>query len=111
MPTSEREKHASEPLVRVHRVQVTSKDRWLTDPVEGLVKRREQIMRPADDHRIVHDGETYEAEDGTFEVPESVAQHLLRQPGWHEGDSPFAPDDDGLGAEEANTPRRRRARH
>jgi hypothetical protein len=59
-----------------------------------MVLRREIQMKPADTGAIKHGEDTYEVQsDGTFDVPEHVAAHFLRMPGWHEGSNPFAEEE------------------
>lgn len=78
---------------QIHHVQTGYRDRWVLDADEGAVKRREMVMRHSDVHRIAHEGKTYDVhDDGTFHVPDAVAAHMLRMPGWHEGESPFYDD-------------------
>lgn len=81
-------------MTQVHKVVETTVNRFEVDADHGVVQRVARLMKPAGDDRIKHGDETFEVQpDGTFELPEHVAAHFLRQPGWHEGPSPFAPDE------------------
>ena len=89
--------------MQVYHVHTTYEDRWLLDPDKGAVKRREALMKPSGTSSIAvpkgqfescPNGQTFTAQsDGTFELPDDVAAHFLRMPGWVEGSSPFPPDD------------------
>ena len=97
--------------MQIHHVETSYEDRWVLDEQRGAVKRREQIMKRSSAERIVHNGETYEVEaDGTFLVPDDVAAFMCRQPGWHEGPSPFSPDEPTPTADAFTPPRVTRAR-
>ena len=90
-------------MTQIHHVLVTHEDRWVVDPALGPVKRREQVTRASTVERLVHNGKTYEVQpDGTFDVPDDLAQFQTSRPGWFYGPSPFAP--------EVSVPKRRRSK-
>jgi hypothetical protein len=78
-------------MTQIYHVIQSTSDRYVLDPDRGMVQRRELVMKASDVAAIKHGEDTYEvASDGTFDVPEHVAAHFLRQPGWHQGPNPFA---------------------
>ena len=78
-------------MTQIYHVIQSTSDRHVLDPERGMVLRREIEMKPADTAAIKHGEDTYQvANDKTFDVPEHVAAHFLRQPGWHQGPNPFA---------------------
>ncbi len=78
-------------MTQIYHVIQSTHDRHVLDPERGMVLRREIAMKPADTGAIKHGDDIYEVQaDRTFDVPEHVAAHFLRQPGWHEGENPFA---------------------
>jgi hypothetical protein len=82
------------PMRTIHHVETSYKDRWVADPDLGMVKRHEMILGRSTTGAIAHKGKTYNVtDDGTFEVPEDLAAFLLNQKGWHEGATPFPPDE------------------
>lgn len=96
-------------MKQIHHVAVSHQDRYVLDPALGAVKRREEVLAPSSVDRVVHEGDTFEAENGSFNVPDELASFLLAQPGWHEGPSPFE-DDDEAEAKPAAKPRARSSR-
>jgi len=78
---------------RIHHVINSVKEEWDFDAHEGARLVRREAAQPSGADRIIHSGATYEARNGTFEVPDDVAAFMLRMPGWHEGESPFAEKD------------------
>ncbi len=84
--------HRRDDVAQIHHTRVGYEDRWVLDPAMGAVKRREEILQPSGVERIVHGDETYEIQDDlSFQVSDAAAAHLVSQPGWHYGPSPFAP--------------------
>ncbi len=78
---------------QIHHVGVTHVERYVLDPQNGPVKRREEVLSPSSTVRINWKNDDYDiGDDLTFLVPDECAEHFLRQPGWHEGLSPFAPE-------------------
>ena len=95
---------ATEPIVQIHNVEVSYKDRMVLDPEQGLLRKREELLKRASTERIVHGGEVYEVQaDGSFEVPQSVATFMTRMPGWYLGPNPFTAE-----AEDSAAPKVRR---
>jgi hypothetical protein len=91
----------------IHHVVTRYKDRWVADPELGMVKRHEQIMDRSGVDMLVHQGVTYEIQpDGTFLLPDDVAQFFLNQPNWFEGANPFGPEEPTPMPEEFRAPRR-----
>lgn len=82
-------------MKQIYHVVEKPRDRWVTDPEQGLVLRHEMVMQSSDVEliEIVHaDGrrQVYERHpDGTFMVDDEVGRDQLRKPGWHEGANPF----------------------
>ena len=87
--------------MQIHCVVESTTEEWVVDPLRGPIKEKRRALQPASTERIVTppggfkscpDGETFEVgPDGTFSLPDDVAEHFLRMPGWHEGASPFPP--------------------
>lgn len=76
--------------MKIHKLVKRSIERFEVDPIEGGRFVRRDVIKPADDHAIAHDGKTYIIdEDGTFEVPHEVGAWFLKRDGWYEGPSPF----------------------
>ena len=75
--------------VEIHEVAVFEENIHALDPIRGMVLRKEQVIKQGSTHRLVHDGETYDAVDGTFTVPAEFAEMLLNTPGWYPGPNPF----------------------
>lgn len=88
---------------QIHHVIATDEVRYVPDPSDavdhaihdrrlrrGFRAEHHRVLAPSGVSKIAHEGETYKiAPDGTFTVPEHVAEHMLRMPGWNEGPSPF----------------------
>ena len=89
--------------MQIHDVEERVEERWVLDPVHGPTQKRELaanrsttsvISVPAGGFASCPEGQTFElGADGSFDVPEDVAAHFLRMPGWHVGISPFPPED------------------
>jgi hypothetical protein len=82
-------------LVQVHHVRSVERSRYVEDAETGGVRiQRVQRFIASDTDRIAHpEYGTFEVQDdGSFYVPRPVAEHFLRQPDWHSGPSPFAPE-------------------
>jgi hypothetical protein len=78
---------------QIHHTVVSHQDRYVLDPEFGAVKRREQVFAKSDVEQIKHGDDSYEVQpDGSFVVPAELADFMLKQPGWNEGPSPFAPE-------------------
>jgi hypothetical protein len=78
-------------VTQIYNVIQSTANRYVLDPDHGMVQRRELVMRASDVSAIKHADDTFDVQpDGTFQVPEHVAAHFLRMPGWHEGSNPFA---------------------
>jgi hypothetical protein len=78
-------------VTQIYNVIQSTANRYVLDPDQGMVQRRELVMKASDVSAIKHADDTFEVQaDGTFDVPEHVAKHFLRMPGWHEGANPFA---------------------
>ncbi|MGD0386755.1 MAG: hypothetical protein ABSB73_11555 [Solirubrobacteraceae bacterium] len=78
-------------MTQIHHVVQSTANRYVVDPDRGIVQRRELVMGASDIQQIKHGDDMFQVgDDGTFQVPERVAAHFLRMPGWHEGPNPFA---------------------
>ncbi len=78
-------------MTQIYNVIEGTENRYVVDPDRGVVQRSELVMQASDVDRIVHEDGTFEVgPHGTFQVPDHVAAHFLRQPGWHQGANPFA---------------------
>lgn len=96
----------------IHHTHIEKTMRWTLDPDRGAVKEPVAVLKRSNVDRIVHDGETYEIHgDGSFYVPDHVAAFLLRMPDWHEGESPFPPDDVAPSPSELQPPRVTQRQH
>lgn len=81
--------------MKIYHAEISSRRRWVTDPDLGPVQREERTFGRSNTHRISDGEAVYDADEtGTFEVPEKLGKALVRTPGWHEGESPFPPEDD-----------------
>ena len=86
-------------MPQIHHVEESESEEWVLDPLRGPIKEKRRAMKPGSVERLVvpssasrPDGETFELQpDGTFHVPQDVADFFTRMPGWHEGESPFPP--------------------
>jgi hypothetical protein len=79
---------------QIYNVKVGFRNRWVMDERDGMVQRTERVMQPADTE-VIKDPELGPFEvrkDGTFHVPDKVAEHFLRMPDWNEGPNPFFAD-------------------
>lgn len=78
--------------MQIHNVTTTHHGRTI-DPGTDRPKPAETVVEPSGVHRIVHDEQTYEVRpDGTFDVPDDLADVLCAQPEWARGPNPCAPD-------------------
>ena len=101
--------------MQIFHCETSHADRWVMDPQHGMVKRREEVLRPSGLRSIGVAAGVYEScpeeteflpdASGTFDVPADVAAHLLAQPGWGEGLSPFPPEETQETQAEAKPPR------
>jgi hypothetical protein len=86
----------SQELRQVHNVKSFTTVRYVEDD-QGMTQRQVvERFAKSDTDRITYGptGETFEiAADGSFYVPVEVAEFLTRQPDWHSGPSPFAPEE------------------
>lgn len=81
-------------LRQIHKLRAVKTFKFMEDPQTGRQTKVpvEQFI-PDDTDRITHDGETFEVQpDGSFFVPADLAEFLVRQPDWHPGPNPFAPE-------------------
>ncbi len=77
-------------MAKIHNVEVYDEKHYELDPVRGAVLKSEQVLKPGGAQVINHDDVEYEVSaDGSFDVPDEVAELLLKQPGWFSGASPF----------------------
>lgn len=80
--------------MKIHHIISERVGKYFTDPMRGNVYKEEDVLRSSDVHAITHEGVTYtKGDDGTFEVPQDVANFFLarRDTGtWREGANPFA---------------------
>lgn len=76
--------------MQIHEVVEQLEQKHELDPRHGVRLRTERVIVPSTTHVIAFDGETYEAENGTFDVPAEVAEFYLGRPGWFSGPNPFA---------------------
>ena len=88
-------------MTKIHHVETKHEERWEFDPQLGPVRRNIPLVGRSGTEKIVHAGETFEVgTDGSFDVPDYVADFMCRMPGWHRGTSPFPVE------EEPEKPRR-----
>ena len=79
--------------MQIYHVEEQPHNRFVMDPALGQVMRRELVMKPSSQEKIVRGKFTYEVHpDGCFYVDEETGRYLLSRPGWHEGDNPFFAD-------------------
>jgi len=103
-------------MKQVYHAQTTYVDEWELHPKLGATISQKRVLQDSGTmHVTASTGEGYERqEDGTFLLPDEVANHLLRQPNWHEGANPLvkprpAPTGPRVRrADEENAPRRGR---
>ncbi len=77
-------------MSKIHNVEVFNESHYELDPIRGAVMKSEKVLKPGAAQNINHDDVEYEIDaDGTFDVPDEVAEFLCRQPGWFPGTSPF----------------------
>lgn len=80
--------------MKIHHVIETVETVWDFDPVRGATKVQQSVLRPADDIKLVHEGQTYlVGDDGAFEVPDDLGRLLCGRAGWYEGPGTFTPDE------------------
>lgn len=92
---------------QIHHVRTIETWRYVEDEHGMMQKKPVQRFTKSDVDRITYGptGETFEVSpDGSFYLPVEVAEFMTRQPDWHPGPSPFAPDPVD------ETPRARKAR-
>jgi hypothetical protein len=76
--------------VVIHNVQTFDRSEHVVDPVRGPILKKEQVLKRGTIETVAHEGKTYKIDNsGSFNVPDEVAEFLLEQPGWYEGESPF----------------------
>jgi len=97
--------------MKIFQVQETYEDTWVLDPDKGALKERRMRMKPSTTSRIqFHDGRTFEVgPDMSFDLPDDVAKFFLRMPGWHEGISPYAEQEERPSPDSFRPPRVRQA--
>lgn len=83
-------------MAQIHKVEVEQVVRHELDARRGVVARKEEVLKASGAHRISIEGQTFDAVDGTFDVPAEVAAIFLAQPGWFEGPNPFSIDLDAV---------------
>ena len=77
-------------MKQIYQLQERNELKYVLDPHAGPVKKSQAVIKATDTHAISHEGEQYQREDDlTFLLPDHVADHYLRMPGWHEGVNPF----------------------
>ena len=87
----------------IYHLHQAYEDRWVLDAERGSVKRREAVLKPSGTSAIsipagqfesTPEGAVFEVgSDGSFDVPEDVAEYFIGMPGWGEGVCPFPADD------------------
>ena len=77
--------------MKIHQVVVTHENRYETDPIKGIVIRKDEVLKPGGVVAL-QDPEfgSFEAENGTFDVPEELGARMCKGPDWYEGPNPFA---------------------
>ena len=76
--------------VKIHQVEVFHEKHHVLDPVRGMVLKSEDVIRRGTASHISHDLGEFDVEsDGSFIVPDEVAEFLCNTPGWYEGPNPF----------------------
>ncbi len=96
--------------VKIHQVEVFHEKHHTLDPIRGMVLKTEDVIRRGSASRISHELGEFDIEpDGSFIVPDEVAEFLCNTPGWFEGPNPFVEE---IAAENASTPKpsRRKAK-
>ncbi len=88
-------------MPEIHQVEEAVERKHVIDPYHGMTIRMETVVKPSTTAAISHEGVTYKAVDGTFDVPQDVANLFLGYPGWAPGPNPFA---------EVEKPKRARAK-
>ena len=93
--------------MKIHHVVTDFVDTWKNDPQLGPIKARELVMKASDISVISNkdygdknnpNGEFGIGPDGTFDVPDGLAQFLLshKTPSgtWFAGETPFPPKEE-----------------
>lgn len=76
--------------MQIHEVVEQQVQKHELDPRHGVRLRIDRVLAPSGTERIVHGDETFDAVDGTFDVPAEVADFYLGLPGWFSGPNPFS---------------------
>ena len=78
-------------MAKIHNVEVFAENHYETDPHRGLVLKETTSIKQGTAEEIVHPTGTYTVgPDGSFDVPDEVADFLCTTPNWFRGPSPFA---------------------
>jgi hypothetical protein len=95
-------------MSKIHNVESSEEKSYAIDPEKGIVQKTNQVIGQGSASSIAHDGETYKIEaDGSFEVPDELADLLCHTPGWFRGANPFQSAIEAEVAHAAPTPRKR----
>lgn len=76
--------------MQIHEVVEQEVQEHELDPRHGVRLRIGKVLAPSGTERIAHGDEVFDAVDGTFDVPEHVAEFYLGLPGWFSGPNPFS---------------------
>lgn len=97
-------------MSKVHNVESHEERSYAIDPEKGIVQKTNQVIGRGGATSVSHEGVRYEIEsDGSFEVPEELAEALCSTPGWFRGENPFKDDIESEVVHETSTPRKRKA--
>ena len=79
-------------MTLIHQVEAHEQYEYEIDPIRGGVRRRtSDVTQQGSASAISHESGEYEIDDeGSFDVPEDVAEYFCNQPGWYRGPNPFA---------------------
>jgi hypothetical protein len=78
-------------MTQIHQVIASEEARHEIDPLRGSIVRKEQVLKRGSVEKIAspeHGGFSI-SDDGTFDVPEELAEFYLKQPDWYQGPNPF----------------------
>ncbi len=78
--------------MQIHQVVASEVLRHEVDPIRGIQVRKEQVLQQGSAATVQDPefGTFHRAKDGSFDVPDELAESLLAQPGWFPGPNPFA---------------------